>query len=405
MATLDFPPAAFEVEDQLKRMLASPRFRNAPNPSAFLELTVRRALNGKKTTGHTVAKALFEGKFFQGFSSDVRSTALNLRKTLKRYYDHEGRGDVVLITYPEPLKDKTIKPVEGEAYTPRFAYNPEHQPFILVRVGYRLLEKSTYRDYQNAVELFVLVIDSNPRHLGALLGLAEALIKFGENGWTPKMPEVLARSLCPVDAPNPQSSSGRPLAVNICDGIFSQLEGRAQDYWRYWAARAQYSHSTKGTMAAAYYAKALRLDRPATESFLPYIDHLIRTGELEEALGLAQRFVNERIEDSIAVGEYGRLLCYAGRFEHGIGHLQVALKLDPGNCGPHQTMAVIRFMQRDLDGLASHLRALQALCDAESFSRFTAVLEEHEEQYELKGSVANLLLELPNAAAAAIVKL
>ena len=110
-------------------MLASTRFRNAPNRADFLKLVAQRALQGKKTPGHVVRTVLFSEKF----DTDVRQTADHLRATLKGYYASEGREDLVVIALPAPPKDKTVKLPEGEAYTPRFSYNASHpgQEFAL----------------------------------------------------------------------------------------------------------------------------------------------------------------------------------------------------------------------------------------------------------------------------------
>lgn len=384
MNALDFPPTDYEVEDQLKRILGSPRFRNAPNPSAFLELGVRRALKGKKTTGNVIARTLFKGKFIQGISPDVRVTARNLRKTLDRYYEQEGSTDVVIISYPEPRKDKTLKAVEGEAYTPRFTHNPRHETWILIRVGYRLLELSTYRDYCRALSIFVGILEGDPDNIGASLGLVETVCKFGDNHWHPPV-EFSSQAMC-VD-------------------LLEKLESWAGNYWRLWAAKAYFHMRRKvPELVASCYEKALSLNRTATESFIPYIEFLLESGKRDEALGLAQRYVNERVEDSTAVAQYGQILCAAGRHDIGTGHLQAALDMDPGNCLAHQGLATIRFMQRDVAGVSAHLQALKVLCDAESFARFTNFLERHEEQYSLRGCIANLLPQLTSVASAAIVK-
>jgi hypothetical protein len=102
-------PTKPEIEEQLQRMLSGKRFRNAKNQADFLALGVRRALGGKKTPGHIIAKELFPEKFQRAESTDVRVTASNLRQTLKRYYADEGIDDLVLIVLPEPPPDKKVK--------------------------------------------------------------------------------------------------------------------------------------------------------------------------------------------------------------------------------------------------------------------------------------------------------
>ena len=126
MIFADLSPTPSEIREQLARMVASARFRNAFNQSAFLKLVVERALQGKKTSGHVIAKVLFGEKFSKGESTDVRVTATNLRKTLKRYYATEGSEDLTIIALPNPPEDKSVKLTEGQAYTPGFSYNNHH---------------------------------------------------------------------------------------------------------------------------------------------------------------------------------------------------------------------------------------------------------------------------------------
>jgi tetratricopeptide (TPR) repeat protein len=385
MTKLDFPPARFEVEDQLKRMLAAPRFKNATNPSDFLKLGVERALKGQKTTGSVIAKGLFEGKYYSGLSSDVRVTAKNLRRTLAGYYANEGENDVVIISYPTPSKDKSLKLQEGKAYTPTFSYNPKHERYILIRMGFQCLDRSTYRDYRLAFTLFSNIFEEDRNNIGAIFGLIEAICKFADRHW--KYPVELKS------------------AYAGCINLFDGLQDRAQNYWRFWATKA-YLHKGMGKnhLVASLYAKALEIDRTATESYLPYIEFLFDSGKREEALGLAQRYVNDRVEDANAVAQYGQILCGAGLKDIGIGHLKVALMMDPGNCLAHETLAAVRFAERDVEGIRLHLRMLRVLCDDESFRLIVEFLESEEDRYDLKGCVAGLLSQETSGAFASIVK-
>jgi hypothetical protein len=404
MQSHDFPPPDFEVEAQLKRILASPRFKNAPNPSAFLDLTVRRALKGKKTTG-----TLFAGKFFQGVSDDVRVTALNLRNTLKKYYDKEGRTDVVVISYPKPESDRTIKPVEGAAYTPRFSHNPNHESYIICRVAYRSLDDQTQSSFYRAINLFTDLLMDDHEDCGALLGLVEAICAFCDRSWVPEIPkwhltEDLLRSICNSVTAETPITAAQVSAIEICDSIFSILEIRAEHHWRYWAVRAQYLQQRNLPGSERCFSIALRLDRLATESFIPYMYFLIEINRCDEAVGLAQSYCNERVEDSFAVGEYGRLLCAAGRRKIGIGHLQVAIAIMPGNCSALQSLAVIRMIEKDVSGLASLLQTLKLYCDSDTFQWFLHYLEAHEQQFELPGCMAKLMLDLASADGSALAK-
>jgi tetratricopeptide (TPR) repeat protein len=386
MKALDFPPAKHEVVDQMKRMLASARFRAAGNPSAFFELAVKRALSGKKTTGLIVAKEIFGGTYNQTEQDDVRVTAHSLRKLLARYNENEGAHDVVTISFPEPRKDATIRPVAGEAYTPQFSYNPKHPAHISLRLGFRFLQQGMYRDYDHAYNLFAGALEEDAENLGAALGLVETLCKFADRHWDN-----------PVHV-HPFIASER---------LFEKFQGRGDNYWRFWATRA-YLYQGRGEAnndkARTFYAEALKRDRMATEGFLPYIDFLLLVNQTEEALGLAQRYVNERVEDGTAIVQYGMVLIATGRYDPGIGHLRAALSLDPHNCLAHEALATIFLIRGNLTEASFHLRTLKTLCDPESFECVKKYLNRNRGQVKFKDNIEKLLLESSSAASSAIVK-
>jgi hypothetical protein len=114
--------------------------------------------------------------------------------------------------------------------------------------------------------------------------------------------------------------------------------------------------------------------------------------------------MNDRVEDSTAVAQYGQILYSVGQCESGITLLQSALVMDPGNCLAHETMAAVRLTQRDVKSFSVHLLALKALCDAPSFNRIAKFFTDAEEKYDLKGSVANLISQSANGDSEAIVK-
>ena len=160
-----------DIRNQLRHMLATPRFKNAETQADFLELVVGRALQGKQTRGSDIAKALFEHKD----EINVRSNANHLRKTLERYYSQEGIEDLVLIALPTPPRERSVKLPEGVAYTPEFFYNPRHAVAKAIRLGDYHLIRGTYEDSASAARYFVGALDNAPGTVRAALGVAEAL--------------------------------------------------------------------------------------------------------------------------------------------------------------------------------------------------------------------------------------
>jgi hypothetical protein len=249
----DFPPSKEEVLEQLRAVLATPRFTNALKPSAILRLGVERILQGEKTTGKHIAKGVFGKDFDQYVSPDVRVTASNLRKTLKTYYEREGADDLSVFSYPEPQTDKSIRPTEGEAYTPRYAFNPTNDILMLVRLAYVRLEKVTYGDHERAFRIFERLLGEDPESVEANLGMATTLLSFAQWGWV-----------------NPADSE--PSAA--CEEIFVKLGGRAANFWRYWATKAFFAQGKEDVkLAEKFYGRSLALNRSSVEDFLPFIWH------------------------------------------------------------------------------------------------------------------------------------
>jgi tetratricopeptide (TPR) repeat protein len=367
----DFPPSKGEVLEQLRIVLESPRFKNAQNPSELLKLGVERAVDGKKTTGNIIGKTIFGASFDQYTSPDVRVTASNLRKTLKNYYEREGAYDLILFSYPEPQADRSIRLAEGEAYTPRYVFNPENDLLKVVRIAYSHLDKVTCPNYVRAFSLFKGILANDPDHVEGNLGMALTLLSFSNWGWT-----------------NPDESD--PEAE--CKAIFAQIQDKADEYWRLWATRAYFAEGKDNVDAAAtFYDRALALSKSATEGFFPYIWFLVQSGKTDSALILGMRYFDERLENADVAALYGMLLVQAGRYEMGVKHLEMVLNVEPYNLIAHQILAVLRFSERNIEQVTQHLKVLKEQCDVRAFFPLVRTLESSEEQFDLKGCIAKIL--------------
>jgi len=176
-------PSATDINQQLDRMLISRRFRTAENQAAFLELVVRRTLQGKKATEDQIGRKLFGAKFRKDESTDVRVTASNLRKTLAKYYAAEGSDDLVIVSMPAPPPDKSIKLPPGEAYKPSFVYNPRHEIARKYTVAQHYRHSKSPYDLAEACREFDEIIAIRPDHVAAYIGLAESFCLMSFLGW------------------------------------------------------------------------------------------------------------------------------------------------------------------------------------------------------------------------------
>src|SRR5215831_14152099 len=92
------------VRAQLGKILSSPVFVNSPRMSRFLRFVVETTLdgNGERIKEYVIAIEVFEkaDDYDPQADSTVRTEASKLRSRLARYYETEGRDDLIAITIP-----------------------------------------------------------------------------------------------------------------------------------------------------------------------------------------------------------------------------------------------------------------------------------------------------------------
>jgi tetratricopeptide (TPR) repeat protein len=334
-------PRKTEVLGQLKRMRATPRFRNAGNPSDFLELVVRRALRGKKTPGRVIAQELFPDLP----PINVRVTADNLRKTLKKYYAQEGHEDLVIIALPDPPKNH-VKLPEGEAYTPLFSYNPNHALSKALRLGEHHLVRGTHADLNYAIEYFSKALEFSPLHARAHIGIAEALCN--SLGW-------IAKEITDSETDDILSRTAE---------ILNRVGEEASGYWRLHAAAGMFFLAVGDLEEARErFDAALALDRSTTETYPAYLGFLVASGKPTRAVELARRYLTLNIDNPGAYATCAMTMAIAGEIPQAEEVINQALQLDKGH--PGIRMLATAFKLANAPGL-----------EAQEFSRLSAILDD-----------------------------
>jgi tetratricopeptide (TPR) repeat protein len=311
MPGLDVPTSE-EIRDQLERMLAATRFRNAPNRADFLALVVRRALQRKKTHCRIIADQLFREKP----SHYVQVTAGHLRESLKDYYTHEGSEDLVVIALPDPPRDKRIKLPQGEAYTPKFSYNANHavgREFALAEF-YRL--RGTFDDTLRAIDHYLNVQALTRFHVGAMIGTAETYIERArwQEMWGLDYEETIYHAAQWLDVLHPFSST--LWRIHAVGGFMLTVFGKLDD-------------------ARTAFNDALALDRPSTQDYSGYLYFLIATGNFVEALRLAKKHLDAHVTNLNAHIRYAEALAAADRMAESVTILEKAAEMDPGHSQVH----------------------------------------------------------------------
>ena len=307
-------PLKQEVEEQLQRLLDSPRFKNAPSQSEFLALVVNRALQGKRTRGHVIGRALFGEEYDGKADTDVRATARNVRMSVDQYYAKEGAGELVVITFPKPPEDRSVSLPEGEAYTPRFSYNPAHETMGRYQMAEFFLHRGMYDDMVRAAELYMLVLSDLPHFADAALGMAELWCRMAY--W---------------DFGGPQNQSLRKDMVRRAAEFLDIAEQYGKNRWRLQAVGG-FMLIVDGNLEQARIAfgKALQRDQAKTLEYHPYFFFLIKSGKPEEAARLAKRNVYLHLDSVGAHVSYARVLITLRLFEEADHWLKRANELSPG---------------------------------------------------------------------------
>lgn len=123
-------PTRRENEEQLERILASRKFEGATKLGPFFKRLVECSLDEKPIDEYTLGIELF-GKptdWSPIFETAVRASFRDLRARLAKYYEDEGKEDLVLIDFPK-----------RNGYRPRSLYNSKSDALERIqRAGYRL---------------------------------------------------------------------------------------------------------------------------------------------------------------------------------------------------------------------------------------------------------------------------
>jgi len=340
-------PSASEINEQLQRMLSTKRFKNAPVQSEFLSISVDRTLQGKKVPEHVVAKALFPGKGVEEDATNVRVTAINLRKRLNEYFEAEGSDDPVRIFLPEPPQDRKDRPPEGESYQALFTYHPFQAVSFQFKVAKALHAQDSVGSLSSAIHKFNEVLELAPEHLGAALGMVE--------------------SWCSAIYWLKNSDENGQLDEIACEAVklLHKIEPRASKHWKWHAVHGfLFLEMDLLDRAGEAFQKAVSLSCAATESYPPYMRFLARSGERGRALWLGQRYLEGRLENANAYVEYADVALWAGQMEEASKILEIALQVCGESGLVHHRLFFIRLLQRRFDEAIVHHEWIAQLLDS-----------------------------------------
>jgi adenylate cyclase len=127
------------IEQQLKRVLASPGFARNERMSRFLRFLVERQLNGRE---EELKESLIGIEVFgrkPGFDSQqdstVRSEAARLRARLAEYYIGGGRTDTLVIELPKGGYTPRFRQLQAEPPATNDQRKPRYRPWLTAVVA------------------------------------------------------------------------------------------------------------------------------------------------------------------------------------------------------------------------------------------------------------------------------
>ncbi len=350
-------PARREVERQLERILADEVVASHAVPAKLLAYIVNRALDGLEVTEAYIRFDKFpEGRYDQD-SNVVRINMQTVRRLLAEYYAGEGKDDPVIIALPESPPGKRIKFKLGEAYKPRFTYNPDNARAKEFAIANALLRGGPSQAATGLAKLEAIAASESDQP-DAVLGIAEA---------------VGSRLLL-------EEGYVGAFVLLLLDYI-AQIEPQVPNYWRVHSVRGLL-HTCNQDLDAAEkeFDIALGLDRHSTISRGCYVDFLFRCGQQEEALRLFSVYADEHMDDAHIRAAYGVYLCKGNHHGHAEQVLSEAMTLDRNCWNAHYGLALHSLLTGNENKRVAHTKRLEELLEPEEFERVMQELKNIQER-------------------------
>jgi hypothetical protein len=172
--TQQLVPTIPEIEQQLRRVLASKVFSSRRKPSQLLELLVKKALANKTVEPKDIL-ILFPPEDYEPDTTAARTNAVYMRRLLAEYYDGVGKDDPVVIKFP---KDTSLDQARKRTanYRPTFSYGPNHGLHKTYLIGTEHQRRKRPTAFDRASACFAEVLAKQPNNVAANIAMAETLL-------------------------------------------------------------------------------------------------------------------------------------------------------------------------------------------------------------------------------------
>ena len=211
-ASAAFPEA--DIREEVERVLRSVAFARSPRITRFLAFTVDQALSGmeNRLKEYLLGVEVFgrPDSFDPRIDSIVRVEARRLRFKLERYYETEGRNDLIQIQFRKGCYTPFFqaRPVDGPGGAvpgvPNVIPVDDAQTFVANARGRACLRQGAPAGVRGAVAWFKQAIERDPRCAPAHAGLATAWILSSLIGLTPPLELI----------PKAKAAASRAISLN-----------------------------------------------------------------------------------------------------------------------------------------------------------------------------------------------
>jgi tetratricopeptide (TPR) repeat protein len=341
---IEAAPTKQEVERQLGRMMACDIFASRLQPAKLLRFIVEETLRGEEITEKFIRGHIFPTPPYAPESTIARRTMDLVRDILAEYYATTGKDEPVIISLPKSPPGKRIKFQAGQAYAPRFDYNPLNSAVLKMRLAIHQLHQVSYEEAMDSAVSFADLSSHPGLSAAAQAGLAEALLV------------LILHEIKLMDFPKAHVETAKELSETAVS--------LSPHHWHTHAALGVVMVCLHNLVKAGEeFAIALKLDKAKTDGYFGYAIFLMTVGRYSEALVLVGLTASERVEDAFAQAFHGLVLYVLRHFDDAEQALRAAIRLDRHCWLAHNALAMLLADTRRPNEALRHLGRLQVALD------------------------------------------
>ena len=316
-------------------MLDNALFVNSPSQAKILNYVVDCAIEGKEISRRDLDAVLFPKGHGDASTSVGRTTAFNLRDTLKTYYANDGAQDPI-----------DIQLIPGRGYKVRFCFRVTDAHVLYAR-GLEFLSRMLPQEAAFSLLESIRLDKSFP---APYLASAEANLIVPLVPWDRESAPLL---WFPTDPPGRIQIVGGSIGrLRVADArkFLTAAAELSPNMWRTHAVRgAIMSYEREWEQASDAFRIANEISRSDTEAYPWYIAFLAASGHLNEALDLAELKTKFAYSTAQSWVQFGFLLYIARRYAEASNAYRRAYRINGLDQFPYSVLRLALQLQDPID--------------------------------------------------------